>query len=172
MTKYYSVFFKNKNPYYIFARLIEWVDGTDFSHVEIVKVVDDNWKDADSYGSVFSRSRKIKLSELKKHYEIKDAVELAVCVEKPDAILESLMGKLYSFLQILLTGVNLITKASISWLPYVKVNLSKALICTELAGIFMQEACQYKFQESPELLSVEQTRQIALKNLFKLQLGK
>jgi hypothetical protein len=52
------------------------------------------------------------------------------------------------------------------------VNLSKALICTELAGIFMQEACQYKFEESPELLSVEQTRQIALKNLFKLQLGK
>lgn len=41
MTNYYAVFFKNKSPYYIFARLIEWVDGTDFSHCEIVKVADD-----------------------------------------------------------------------------------------------------------------------------------
>jgi hypothetical protein len=172
MTRYYCVFFKNKNPYYIFARIIEFVDGTNFSHTEVVRVVDDNWRDAYSYGSVFRFSRRIKLSELKKHYEIKDAVELAVCVERPDAILESMMGKMYSFFKIFLTGLNLITKSSIFWLPYLKVNLSKSLICTELAGMFMQEACQYKFSESPELLSVEQTRQIALKNLFKLQLGK
>ncbi len=165
MTEYYLCFFKNKNPYYIFARIIEWVDKADFSHVEVVKVENGDWQNAVSYGSIFRKSRKIQLKELKKHYEIKDAVILNVVTENPTVILESLMNKPYSFAQILLIGIMLLTKSAISWLPNIKLNLSKELVCTELAGIFMQEACHIKFSTSPEMLSVEETRQIALKNL-------
>ena len=167
MTEFYLVFFKNKNPWYVFARIIELVDRTDYSHVEVVKVVDNNWKDAICYGSIFPKSRKIKLSELKKHYEIKDTIQLSVVIENPTVVLDSLMNKYYSFVQILLTGIKLLTGSAISWLPYVKVNLSKYLICTELGGIFMQEACQYKFETSPEVLSVSETRHIAISYLYR-----
>lgn len=167
MTNYYAVFFKNKNPFYVFARLIEWVDGTDFSHCEIVKVVDDNWAEAICYGSVFPESRSILLKEMVEHYEIKVIVPLLVKVKNPDVILTALMNRSYSLVQILLIGIKILTGSSISWLPYVKVNLSKILICTEAVSLFMQEACQYKFEESPEMLSVEETLKIAMYNLPK-----
>jgi hypothetical protein len=162
VNNYYLCFFKNKNPLYIFARIIEWVDHTDYSHVEIVKVIDDNWDDAVSCGSVFPKSRRIKLNELKKHYELKKAIPLITKVENPESVLDVLMDKPYSFVQIIITGFKILTKGAFAKLSYVKVNLSQMLICTELAGIFMQEACSLRFSISPETMSLDDCEAIAL----------
>ena len=167
MNQYYLCFYKNKNPLYIFARIIEWVDKTDYSHVEIVKVVNDNWDEAVSYGSVFPESRNINLKDIKRHYQLKKAIPLVVKVENPELVLNVLMGKPYSFGQIFLAGLRILTKGAFAKLSYVKLNLSKMLICTELCGIFMQEACGYRFETSPEVLSLDECEQIALKNMLK-----
>jgi len=165
MTQYYLCFFKNKNPLYFFARIIEWVDKTNYSHCEIVKVVDDNWGEAISYGSVFPKSRKIKLSVFKKKYELKKAIPLVVKTEHAESVLEVLLGKPYSVAQIILAGLKILTKGYFKSLSRVKLNLSKSLICTELVGIFMQEACGLRFDISPEVLSLNDCEQIALSGL-------
>lgn len=79
-----------------------------------------------------------------------------------ELLLKCLCNKPYSFLQIILAGIKVIAKGSIYWLPGVKPNLSKYLICTEFAGIFMQEACGSRFDQSPELLTLEEVESIAL----------
>lgn len=165
MTNYYLCFFKNKNPLYIFARIIEWVDNTNYSHVEIVKVVNDNWGDAISCGSIFPKSRRIKLSEFKNHYELKKAIPLIVKSENPEKILDVLIGKPYSFVQIFVTGIKILTKGAFSKLSHVNINLSQMLICTELAGIFMQEACGLRFSISPETLTLDECESISLSAL-------
>jgi len=105
---------------------------------------------------------------MKKHYKIERLVPLRIML--PDSsceiILDGLCGKPYSFVQLILAGIKILAKGSVSWLSTVKPNLSKYLICTELAGIFMQEACGYRFEKSPELLSLEEIETIALKNLL------
>lgn len=165
MIQYYAVFFKNMNPLYFFADAIEIAEGVDYSHVEIVKVTDGDWSTADSYGSVFKKSRKIPLAKILKGYQVKYVVPLRTNIENPEAVLNSLMGKPYSFVQISIIAVKLVLKSLYVMLPYTKVNMTKNLICTELAGIFMQEACGYRFETSPEVLSVEETRLIAISNL-------
>jgi hypothetical protein len=169
MTEYYIAFVQNKNRFNPFARLIEIVEKRETSHVEIVKVTDYKTDEAIAWGSVFPKSRKISLIELKKHYKVERMVPLKT--KYPDSscelILDSLCGKPYSFTQVILTGIKILTKGSLSKLNLVKPNLSKYLICTELAGIFMQEACGYRFDKSPEFLSLDEIEKIALSNLLK-----
>jgi hypothetical protein len=169
MIKFYAVFFKNMNPFYIFADAIEIAEGIDFSHVEIVRVINDDWENAVTFGSIFPKSRKLMLSEMTKHYKIKMVVPLriSVSVEQADIILESLVGKPYSLVQIAVIGLKLVLECFKLMLPFKKVNLTKHLICTEYVGIFMQEACGYRFETAPDLLSVEETLQIAIYNLPK-----
>lgn len=167
MIKWYVLRLRRKNPLYIFARLIELVEGIDWSHCEIAYVENDDFENAICYGSTFPKSRKTTMKELKEQYEVKLAIPLIVKVDSPDAVCNALMGKTYSFGQILLTGFKIILKGSVSWLPYVKPNLSKFLICTEFCGLFMQEACGYRFEQSPELLTLQEVEEIALKNFIK-----
>ena len=61
MIKFSAVFFKNMNPFYIFADAIEIAEGIDFSHVEIVRVINDDWENAITFGSIFPKSRKLML---------------------------------------------------------------------------------------------------------------
>ena len=167
MTNYYVGFYKNKNPYYIFARIIEWAQSTPYSHCEIIEVIDDDWASAVTFGSVFPKSRELPLSEMKKHYDLLYIIPLMNCSEYSPQILKALMNKNYSFGQILLVGINILTKGLLSCLPYVKLNLSKYLICTELVGVFMQESCNYRFDKSPEMLHGFDVEQIALAHILK-----
>lgn len=167
MTQYYLAFYHRKNPFYFFARIIEWVDDTKESHVEILRVENGDFENAMTYGSVFPKSRKAFLKDEKKLYNLTKCIPLIVKCENPDAVLESLLGKPYSFAQIFLAGLKILLKGSISCLPYLKLNLSKELICTEFAGLFVQEACQYRFDVSPELLSITEVEQIGLNNLLR-----
>lgn len=169
MVKYYVCGFKNMRPYYIFADILEFAEKLDWSHVEIVRVVNDKWSEATTFGSIFPKSRSMPLSEMLEHYEMKFVIPLLVKVEIPkaDKILVELMNKRYSLAQIVFAGLRILTGFSVSWLNTTKPNLSKFLICTELVGIFMQEACQYRFETSPELLTLRETKQIAIDGLPK-----
>jgi hypothetical protein len=168
MTKYYLAMLKNPKPFYIFADILEIAEGNEWSHVEVVKVVDRNWDEAISYGSVFPKSRSVKFRELQQHYVLYGLIPLVHKIPEAgcDHLLESLTGKIYSFGQIVLIALRILTGFSVMWLNKAKPNLSKNLICTELVGIFMQEACQYRFEISPEMLSLNETKQIAIDNLL------
>ena len=168
MNEYYLAFYQNKNRYNPFSRIIEYVEKRPHSHVEIVNSFNGSFEDSHSWGSTFPKSRKIPLSEMKKHYYIERLVPLRTVIPDSscDAILDGLCGNPYSFLQVILTGIKIIAKGSVSWIKTAKPNLSKYLICTELAGIFMQEACGYRYEISPECLSLEEIELIALKNLL------
>lgn len=167
MTEYYLAFFQNKNRFNPFARIIEFVERRQTSHVEIVKCVDGDFELSDTWGSIFPKSRKMKLADFKLHYKVERFVPLHTKLTEAecDVILDSLCHKPYSFAQIILIGLKILGRGSLVWIDGVKPNLSKYLICTELAGIFLQEACQYKFAQSPECLSLRDIEFIALKNL-------
>lgn len=169
MIKYYVGFFQNKNRCNPFARSIEWAEKTNYSHVEILAVADDNIDEAWCYGSVFPKSRSTPLSKMKEHYELKLIIPLTLKVspEKADAILEQMMGEIYSFGQIFIIGFKILFHKSIGWLNTSKLNLSKFLICTEVAGLFMQEACSYDIGVSAETLTLGEVKEIALMGLLK-----
>lgn len=169
MVKYYLCGFKNMRPLYIFADVLEIAENIDWSHVEVVRVVNNEWSEATTYGSIFPKSRSMPLAKMLEYYEMKFAIPLVVRVSDDEAriILIDLMGKRYSLAQIVFAGLRILTGFSVSWLNTAKPNLSKFLICTELVGIFMQEACQYRFETSPELLTLKETKQIAIDGLPK-----
>jgi hypothetical protein len=168
MVKYYVAGFKNMRPLYIFADILEIAEGIDWSHVEIIRVENGRWDYATTYGSIFPKSRGIPLWKFQEHYEMKWIMPLSVKVDydKADAILKGLMNKNYSMVQIFLAAFRILFGFSVMWLNKAKPNLSKFLICTELVGIFMQEACQYRFETSPELLTLNETRDIAAAGLL------
>jgi len=163
MVKYYLGYFQNKNKLNPCAWSIRIGENRDTSHVEVLRVECGDWDNAVSFGSVFRKSRKIGLQEIKVHYELKKIIPLyiKIPVAGSDELLINLLDKYYSFVQILLAGTRIVLGAGNPWLDKAKPNLSKHLICTELAGIFMQEACQYRFETSPELLTLAETEEIA-----------
>lgn len=167
MKQYYLAMCSRKNPLFVVARAIEMVEDYHSSHCEIVCCDYEDFSNGVSYGSVFPKSRKISVKELKELYEVKIFIPLRANKEIADDFLDKNMGITYSFGQILLAGIKILAKGSISWLSYVKPNLSKYLICTELAGNFMKDVCGYQFDVSSELLTMRETEQIALKNLLK-----
>jgi hypothetical protein len=168
MTKYYLGFFHNKTNVAPFARLIEWVERRSSSHCEIIAVDDYDIKNAVCYGSVWPKSRSISLTEMKLKYETQIFIPLNLAVTDQQAriILESLMNKPYSLTQNIIIGIKILCEGLSGFLSGVKLNLSRCLNCTELAGIFMQEACNYRFSQSVEALSLTEVESIGLKNLI------
>jgi len=168
MREYYVAFYQNKNRLNPFSRIIETVENLPHSHVEIVNSIDGSFENSFSWGSTFPKSRKVELSLMKKHYYVERLVPLRTNIPdlSSELILMSLCDKPYSFLQVILSGIKVLTKGSLAWLGLVKPNLSKSLICTEMVGLFMQEACGYRFEQSPELLTLREVELIALKNLI------
>jgi hypothetical protein len=143
MTQYFLICLRNKDPKKIFATAIRDVEGVEFNHVEILKVYDTG--EEISFGAVSPMSRWCTLEELQQKYEIVDKIPLKLAVTDAAAtiLLASAMGKPYSQLQIVLICAKLLFQRAINWLPYVKLNLDHFLICTELAGNFMDSACNY-----------------------------
>lgn len=167
MANYFLVCLKNKDPNKIFANAIREAEGgLGFNHVEILKVYDTG--EAVSFGAVSPESRWCSLEDLEKTYEImgKIPLKLAVPEYEADLILAELMGKPYSQLQIIIICAKLLLQKAITWLPYVKLNLSGLLICTELTGIFMARACEYEIDISIETLTIRETLEIARKALL------
>ncbi len=164
MTKYYLVFLKNIKPWQPLARLIEIVEGKDYSHCEIMKVVDDDFDNAEFLGAQLPKSRVCSKKEIEEKYKIKYVVPLIKKVDdkKAEAIFNSLKDIDYSLVQLALIGLKILTKGVFAWLNGIKLNLTKYVVCTEVCGIFMQEACQYRFSISPEMLSLDEIEDIAV----------
>ena len=170
MKSFHVVFFRQRSKHNLFARSIQLVMNKNWNHVEIVvcepyQLPINN--DALSFGAIAPKSRKAKMSEVSEHYFFEKAIQLHTTVsdDAAMAILEHLLNKNYSFSQILLISMKILCGGLISWLPYVKLNLEKYLICTELVGVFMQEACSIRFEASPEMLTINDVEELAMKNI-------
>lgn len=166
--KYYVLFLRQRSKHNIFARAIQLVMNNEANHVEILEWPDGTpLNEATSFGAVSPKSRAIKFKDLCGHYYIERWIELETDISPASChlILQSLTGKYYSPAQILVIMMKLVFGKLLSFLPYVKLNLTKYLICTELVGVFMQEACSYRFEQSCEALTINEVEQIALQNL-------
>jgi hypothetical protein len=175
--KFYLVCLKNKNESLLLPRLIKQVEQTEFSHVEILAVFHNPVKDlgipdvALSFGAVFPKSRWCTEATLQKTYEEVERIPLNVKVTDEQAldILFGLLGKPYSPMQLVIIYAKIYLSKALSWLPFAKLNLSSRLICTELAGEFMQEACKYKIDISIETLRLTEAVKIARDLLLTLR---
>ena len=167
MISYYIGFFQNRNRLYPFARLLEWAEGNNFSHVEIIEIVNNDLNTADCYGSVFPKSRSIKYYEMNKHYELMrlTPLKLNVPLDQAYTILQKNLNKPYSFGQIFVIGCKILFFAQWKWFSGIKLNLSKYQVCTEFAGIFMQDACGYDLPCSPDMMSLDDCADVANANL-------
>ena len=167
MITYSLICLKNKDPKKIFARLIREVCGLDFNHVEILKETDIGpIKVSISYGAVSPVSRRIGLTELLDHYEIihKIPLKVSVSTQEADLILNKLLNKPYSIMQLVIILAKMYLTKYFKWLSGIKLNLDLDLICTELVGDFERDACKYSMPESTETLTLTDVLDIALKS--------
>lgn len=173
MIRYYAAFFQNRNKLNPFAWAIRLVEKRPSSHIEILEVVDNDLQNANCYGSVFPKSRSIKFHEMNKGYELMSMIplDLKVPLDVAYTILQSNLGKPYSLGQILLIGLKIVFLAQSKWFSDIKLNLSKYQVCTEFAGIFMRDACNYELPCSPEMMSLDECEVLAYSNLKGLKDG-
>jgi len=166
MMNYYLLCLRNKDPKKIFAKLIADTSGLDWNHVEILRETSSLDIPDYSFGAVSPLSRKIPLESLLEHYNIVHKIPLHIKIpeQEADIILEKLLGKPYSILQLGIIIAKMYLTKYLSWLPFVKLNLDQALICTELAGDFMQDACHYTMPISTETLGLKETMDLAVAN--------
>lgn len=170
MIKFYLVAFQNKIRWWPFSRILELAEGINWSHVEIVAVRDEDWHNAISIGSVFPRARGIKYFDLVKKYTPVYCVPL-VCKKDPSEALMNLAkladSKFYSFGQIFMIALRILSNFKLKWLDGIKLNLSRFLICTELCAVFMRDECGYELTVSPEMMTLTETKDVAINNLLK-----
>jgi hypothetical protein len=170
MIKFYVAGYQNRWRWWPFSRILELAEGIDWSHVEIVVVRDDNWRTAVTFGSVFPRSRAKHLVEMQKHYNLVFTVPLVVKKDPKEALMDLAHltdSKFYSFGQIFIIALRILTRFKLPWLNGVKLNLSRFMICTELVGLFMQDVCNYELPCSAEMLTLTETKEAAINNLLK-----
>ena len=167
--KYYLACLKNKDPNAIVARAIMKEENLPFNHVEIIAEYDEFC--SIYFGAVHPVSRWASESLIKQKYEIIEKIPLKITLPEEEAFkfLMSLIGKPYSQMQLIIIYMKIHFNKIFGWLPYVKLNLDAALICTELAGIFMQKVCEYKIDISTETLRLKEVVDIAKKALIDSQ---
>jgi len=160
MIRYYVGYFKNRDPNNIYAKQIMALEGTDCNHVEIMRL-DTEKNETICFGAVYPKSRKINLNDLEKTHELMRAVELQVEDQiYADFVLTGLMDKPYSLMQPLLIYLRMRIRAWSKWIPFVKLNTRSLLICTELVGEFLIDACGFKLPISQEMLGIRDVQEI------------
>ena len=130
VNKVYFLLAKNPAWWAIGARIIEKIEGIEFSHsaVMIDNVV---------YESVWPKSRKMNFLEWSNHYKAKfifgfDTTEENIELVKMDC--EEQMGKEYSIIQLIAIWLGIVFPFFNSWLEKRRWNGQKYLICTELCS--------------------------------------
>lgn len=160
MIKYYVGFFKNRDLENLYARAIMDTEGENSNHVEILRL-DTDKNETICYGAVYPKSRKINLNDLEKTHELVKVIEVEVEDQiYADFVLTGLMDKPYSILQPFLIYLRLKIYEWSHWIPFVKLNLTNYLICTELVGEFLIDACGYNLPISQEMLGIRDVREI------------
>ena len=166
--RFYLTLLRNKDEKLLLPRLIMDVEKTNYNHIEILAVYNNPAPHlvpdvALSFGAVFPKSRWCTEERLKRTYEEIERIPLNVKIPDGEAIdiLFKHVGKPYSVAQLVIIYVKIFLTKYLSWLPFVKLNLTDRLICTEIAGNFMKEACKYKIDISTEALRLVEATQIA-----------
>lgn len=156
--EFYIVFLKNKNPLNILARLIRLAENTEYNHVEIMVTARGEFITGRtmSWGAVHPKSRKIEYKKLFEKYDLVKTEHVKINIDQSDAvkILNSLTGRKYSFLQLIVLLFKVAFNALASPMSKVKLNLDKYLICTELVAIFLEKCAGVKF-DSVEALTLK-----------------
>ena len=150
----------------LLARVIMWFEDREDSHCEILRVENGDLENSKSYGSVFYKSRIASYQQMKRQYECKKVIPLMVTnIDNADKLLGSMIGKPYSLVQLIVIAAKIVLGSGFKWLGKVNLNLSKYLICTELCGVFMRDAGDYRLSSSPDLLELDEVEHIALARL-------
>jgi hypothetical protein len=141
------VFLKNKSRFNILSWLIRKAQNTEYNHVEVRVRPAEMLGLGVSYGAVWPVSRKTNYIDLFNKYDLVKIQPVKIKVDQYQAlkILNAELGKPYSMAQLFV----LLFKVAFNFLAQpvskVRLNLDKYLICTELAGIFLRDACGVQF---------------------------
>jgi hypothetical protein len=112
-------------------------------------------------------SRKVSYKEWLKHYIPVESFEFPIENDgqlfRMKSFLKAKLRKWYSFGQIIIMGLGIVSTPLNKWLSSRKWNGSRALVCTELAGDFMQEFYFATFPESTDTISLKETRDATAK---------
>lgn len=144
--KFSILFLRNKSKYNLLAWLIRKAQGTEYNHVEIL-VRSENSAYGTSFGAVFPESRKLDSYNLFKKYDLIHARPIEIKIDQYAAIeiLNYLIGRPYSFLQLVVLLFKVACNSLTIPASKVKLNLDAQLICTELVAIFLERAKEISF---------------------------
>lgn len=145
MTK--IVFARHRNPIMFLSKVIQIVEKLPFSHCALVC-------DGFVYESKWPRSRKIELSLWLKEYEIIESFETKVDKDNLDSWFLIVKDTPYSIAQLLIIAITYLSAPLKLVIEKIWFNGSKAFICTELVGMFFEDFYFYKFNESPDTISI------------------
>lgn len=164
--KYYLAFYRPKSKLMFLAWVIMWFEKRDSSHCEILRVENDDMDNAKSYGSIWPKSKVRSWQRMKEVYHCTKVIPLVISnKENADKLLGSMIGKYYSLVQLVVIALKILLGSVFKCLGRVRLNMSKFLICTELCGVFMRDAGDYKLTSSPDLLELDEVEDIALARL-------
>lgn len=157
------VVFSKRNV--IGSKILQWAEKIPFSHVSIAIEIDTCRKEV--YESVWPKSRMIDFKEWLTHYEVVEQYEFPIedfgQLYAMKFFLKSKLRKWYSLGQILIMGIGFLSTPLNKWLSSKRWNGSRALVCTELVGDFMQKFYGATFPETTDTISLSETKAEVLK---------
>jgi hypothetical protein len=122
------------------SKLILWSEKTPFSHVSMLM------EDGNVYEAVYPEYWGIAFHEWNKYNEVVKSVDFKVTDEEYEAVaakIKELIGKRYSFLQLLLIQMENISKKIIKpigeMIGAIKLNNNRMLICTESCILLLMQ---------------------------------
>jgi hypothetical protein len=142
-------------PKTLFSKIMQIGENVDFGHVAIGL---ESYEGSYVYEAVMPRTRKMKLSEWDLHYKIVRQIQWTVPAHLQGDVYEYLqksMGIRYSLRQILVIGLTCIFKPLDYFFKKVKLNNSKALICTEVQSRFAEKYMGFKLNKSHDEFGLE-----------------
>lgn len=156
---YHIYFLKNKDKYALFAWLIRLAIKRPYNHVEVVCIPEDSNLPVRFYGAVAPVSRMAGQKYINDHYDLVKVLTLKDSKGFSDIdnlkYLESMCGKPYSAVQIVLQALGAISFTFKRLTGRAQLNYDHLLICTELAARFMSERMGYTFEKQYDACEFE-----------------
>jgi hypothetical protein len=141
------VFAKHRNPLMFLSKVIQIIEKLPFSHCAIVC-------DGFVYESKWPKSRKIELELWLKEYEIVKSIDADVKKEALEEWFLIVKNTPYSISQLFIIAFTYLSAPLKLAVEKMRFNGSKAFICTEMVGMFLEDFYFYKFKESPDTISL------------------
>ena len=158
MTGISFILSKRKNPLMIISWIIRFIEGTQYSHCAMC--IEENGIEY-VYESTMPKGRKILKSEWDKIYEPVYSYHFMLTDEqRHDAlsILQSIVGKPYSYFQLLLILLELCSSAVKNFIRYLEFNGESRQICTETIAIMLNRVFMVAIPENYDHISLKEAR--------------